>query len=296
MSNVPAIFKDAQHQARFEQDGFLKITLLSEENVKQLLLLFSLYFPDPSVDFFSSSYENDYTRKKEISDAIGRIILPNLEKVFTDYTCFGSAFLSKGNGPRSEMPLHQDWSIVDETKFIALNIWTPLQDTNEENGTLEMIKGSHRWHQGLRAPTLPFYFNGFQEQLKEKLIAVPTLATEAIVLNQAIIHYSKANKTKDTRVAITTGIKTKDAPMLFHYWDKENPGVIEAFKQEDTFLINFENFHQSIFKRPAMGESIGIKDFEIKKPTAELVNKLTGKIDPIVQKTFLQKLASWIKA
>jgi hypothetical protein len=86
--------------------------------------------------------------------------------------------------------MHQDWTIVDETKYIALNIWTPLQETNEANGTLEVIKGSHHWHNTLRAPTLPFYFNGFQQQLKEKLIAIATLPTEAIVLNQAIIHYS----------------------------------------------------------------------------------------------------------
>src|SRR3954467_6517290 len=116
MSTVPDIFKNEAQQKQFGEDGFLKITLLTEENVKELLALFTHYFPNPSVDFFSSSYENDFLRKKEISDAIGRIILPNLEKTFTDYTWFGSAFLSKGNGPRSEMPMHQDWTIVDETK------------------------------------------------------------------------------------------------------------------------------------------------------------------------------------
>lgn len=301
MSVVPAIFKDALLQQQFNDDGFVKITLLSHEQVEQLLNLFKVYFPDPSADFYSSSYENNYLRKKEMSDAIGGIIIPALENIFTNYTWFGSAFLSKGNGPRSEMPMHQDWTIVDENQFIALNIWTPLQNTSEENGTLEVIKGSHRWHNTLRAPTLPFYFDGFQHQLKEKLTALPTLATEAIVLNQAIIHYSKPNTTNTTRIAITTGIKTMGAPMLFHYWDKNTPEVIEQFKQDDNFLINFENFHQSIFKRPVIGESLGTKPFTLEKPSTAKIEKLAGipasiSVSKEKKHSLLQKIAAWIKA
>lgn len=300
MSIVPPIFRDAIRQKKFEEDGFVKVTLLTADDVNRLLQLFHSYFPNPSVDFFSSSYENDYRRKKEISEAIGKIILPNLEKVFINHTWFGSAFLSKGNGPRSEMPMHQDWTIVDETQFIALNIWTPLQDTDENNGTLEVIKGSHRWHQTLRAPTLPFYFNGFQQQLKEKLTVVPALATEAIVLNQAVIHASKQNKTSDTRIAITTGIKTSTAPMIFHYWDKDKPDGIEQFKQDDTFLLHFEDFHQSIFKRPVIGQSLGTKPFTLEKPTQAMVEKFTGSAlnitAPAERNGLMKKLAAWIRS
>lgn len=290
---VKAIFKDNTLQQQFETDGFLKITLLSAENIIALKDLFNLYFPNPSADFFSSSYENDYPRKKEISDAIGKILLPQLEKIFIDYTWFGSAFLSKGNGPRSEMPMHQDWTIVDETKFIALNIWTPLQNTTEENGTLEVIKGSHKWHNTLRAPTLPFYFDGYQTHLKNKLTAIPTLATEAVVLNQAIIHYSKANKTTDTRIAITTGIKSKDASMIFHYWNKEVPNEIEQFKQEDDFLLQFNDFHKDIFKRPQLGESIGKLAFQKQQATEKEIQNL---VQPKVEtKNLTSKFTQWLK-
>ena len=136
---VGAIFKDLNQQKQFEEDGFLKITLLTLENIQELNEIFKRYYPNPSSSFYSSSYDNDFKTKKEISDEIGAVILPNLAKIFVDYTWFGSAFLSKGNGERSEMPMHQDWTIVDETQFIALNIWTPLQNTNDENGTLEVI-------------------------------------------------------------------------------------------------------------------------------------------------------------
>ena len=293
MSIVPNIFRNNQQQLQFETDGYLKIKLLAESDVKQLLQLFKHYFPNPSQDFFSSSYENDYQLKKEISDAIGKIILPNLEKIFTNYTWFGSAFLSKGNGPRSEMPMHQDWTIVDETKYIALNIWTPLQNTTEENGTLEVIKGSHKWHNTLRAPTLPFYFDGYQSQLKNKLTVIPTLATEAIVLNQAIIHSSKANTTNDMRIAITTGIKSKAAPMIFHYWNKEMPKEIEQFKQEDDFLLQFNDFYKDIFERPKIGVSNGKYDFAKQQANEQDIKKL---VEPKVEaKNLTFKLLQWLK-
>jgi hypothetical protein len=79
------IFKNAAQQ-QFDTDGFVKITLLTDESVTQLLNLFYTYFPDPSAYFFSSSYENDYPRKKEISSEIGKIICPQLETVFNNYT------------------------------------------------------------------------------------------------------------------------------------------------------------------------------------------------------------------
>lgn len=291
---VAPIFKSAELQQQFDKEGFVKISLLSDADVVKLKELFAAYFPNPSADFFSSSYENDFELKKEISEAIGKIIAPQLEKTFVNYTWFGSAFLSKGNGSRSEMPMHQDWTIVDETNYVALNIWTPLQDTDNDNGTLEVLKGSHKWHNVLRAPTLPFYYEGYQQQLKEKLTVIPTLATEAVVLNQAVIHYSKANKTNQTRIAITTGIKSKGAPMLFHYWDKNEPGMIEQFKQEDDFLLRFTDFHQAIFKRPQMGESIGKLTFNLRKTNEREVQQLISEREE--KKGFVSKLRQWLKS
>ncbi len=300
MNRVPPIFKNPVFQQQFDTDGYIKLELLDAADIASLSALFSEYFPNPSTDFFSSSYENDFELKKKISNAIGEIMQPKLETVFNNYTWFGSAFLSKGNGARSEMPMHQDWTIVDETTYIAINVWTPLQDTNEVNGTLEVIPGSHKWHSVLRAPTLPFYYNGYQEKLKQKLVPLPAKAGEAVVLNQAVIHYSKPNKTDLIRVAITSGVKTKNAPMLFHYWDKNKPDEIEQFIQDDDFLIRFTEFHSSIFKRPAFGQSNGTRPFIMQQPGEKEIEALTGvsMTTPHTampkEKTIGQKILAWI--
>lgn len=274
MRNAPPIFKDPSLQERFVTDGFVKIELLTVEDIVTLKKLFYEQMKEAPDVFFSSSYLDDYQKKKAVSEMIGKIVLPRLEQHFTEYSWFGSAFLSKGSGASTEMPMHQDWTIVDEQQFVALNIWTPLQDTNEQNGTLEVIPGSHAFHEALRAPTLPFYYKGFENKMKQLLVPVHTKATEAVVLNQAVIHYSKPNMTPDDRLAITTGIKSKGAPMTFHYWNKEEPGQVEVFRQEDDFLLRWANFHEAIFKRPEFGTPIGKTDFQFPAASDEEVNAL----------------------
>jgi len=306
MTRVPSIFKDPALQQQFEEDGFVKIDLLTEAEVRLLRELFHSHYPVAPAGFHSSSNRNDYEAKKKISDDLVQIIAPALEKVFTNYACFGSTFLTKEGGSKGELYMHQDWTIVDETKHLSLNVWSPLQDTNEENGTIEVVPGSHKWHDVLRAPSLPFYYSDYQQEMKKKLLLIPTKATEAVVLNHAVIHYSKPNKSSEIRLAVTTGLKTKDAPMLFYYWDKDKPNEIEQFNMEEDFLLRFEDFHSSIFKRPTIGTSAGTQPFTNKKPGQEEAERLFGNkpgqaavetamlpASTPAKKGFIQKLFSW---
>lgn len=259
---VPAIFKDDLKQQQFELDGYVQFTLLDDTEIDQLKTLYKHYFPKPSANFYSSSFEHDYKLKKNISDELSTILNKKFNLVFKNYDLIGAAFLSKGNGERSEMPMHQDWTIVDESKHMALNVWVPLQDTDEKNGTLEIIRGSHLWSEGYRAPSIPFNYTGLENELKYLLSTLPAKAGEIIVLNQALIHYSKPNQFETTRIAITAGIKTANAPLLFYYWDKQKPDVVEEYLQEKDFLIRFDDFHKDIFQRPKYAQLVKTKPFE----------------------------------
>ena len=281
------IFKNEEYQRKFDEDGFVKIPLLDASHVDQLAQMRMEYFPDKGGVFFSSSYLDDFQLKTEISDKICGIISEKLAEEFTNFRLIGAAYLIKGCGKHSEMPMHQDWTIVDEQRFYAANVWIPLTDTNEENGTLELMKGSHKWNEALRAPTLPMSFVGLEEKLKPKLTLVPAKKGEVIVLNQATIHYSKPNMTDEIRPAITTGLISKQAPLKFHYWDKER-NQIEEFSQEDDFLLRFENFMDAIYKRPLMGTSQRFFDYSIPRWTENELNQL---IDPKPEKrSFFQRI------
>ena len=65
---IPSIFKEQKLQRELDVKGYVKIKLLQESDVEQLTELFNTYFPNPSKDFYSSSYENNVEIKKEISN------------------------------------------------------------------------------------------------------------------------------------------------------------------------------------------------------------------------------------
>ncbi|MFT5862826.1 MAG: hypothetical protein ACI828_001477 [Flavobacteriales bacterium] len=270
------IFLDPELQQQFDTDGFVKIQLLEKEDIVTLNDLCTTSFPETGSRFFSSSYLNDFEQKKEISDTISQIVQARANSYFQEFRLIGAAFLIKGIGPHSEMPMHQDWTIVDESQFYAINVWIPLTRATAANGALEVIKGSHVWNEAIRAPTLPFYFEGYQEKLKKQLTLVEASPGEAIILNQAIIHYSKANTTTTPRPALTTGLISKEAPLMLHYWNKEQPNEIELFEQEDDFLLKFEDFHSAIFERPVIGKSKEVRPYKVPSMTDAIFNDVTG--------------------
>lgn len=270
------IFIDQELQQQFDTDGFVKLQLLTKEDIVTLNDLCTAYFPETGSTFFSSSFLNDFDLKKEISDKITTIVQERASSFFQNFRLIGAAFLIKGIGPHSEMPMHQDWTIVDESQFYAINTWIPLTEATAANGALEVIKGSHLWSKALRAPTLPFYYEGYQEKLKKQLTLVEASPGEAIILNQAIIHYSKANTTTTPRPALTTGMVSKEAPLVLKYWNEECPDEIELFEQQDDFLLRFENFHSTIFERPKTGTSNGKQPYNIPPMTDTLFEKTTG--------------------
>ncbi len=269
------IFKDPEIQQRFETEGYVQIQLLEPEDIVELRRLFDHYFPNPAEGFFSSSYLNDLALKKEISAAIVAVLSQRFDRYFTNYRCFGSAFLSKTAGNRSEMPMHQDWSIVNEDHYVAVNIWTPLSDADKVNGSLEVLPRSHQFAKVRRSPTLPFFWSGYEGEMRKSLFPLEVKAGEAIVLNQSLVHYSPANQTPEVRPAITTGLLSAEAKMEFNY--QTEPGEVDIYQMEDDFLLRWENFHEAIFKRPAFGTVVRHEQYQHPEiPEAEVLQFLRG--------------------
>ncbi len=252
--HIPNIFKDATLQQQFDEQGFVKIQLLDENDIKILTEEFYKFHQHIEINSFgASSFINNKEEKLEIRDKLYPIFLPHFEKIFQDYTYFGSSFLYKTPGKNSDLSPHQDWTIIDEEKYIAINIWTPLIDTNENNGTLYVVpKSQSQKLFSLRAPTLPFYFQKYFDTVIKCGIPTNAKAGEAIILNQSIIHYSSSNNSDTLRIAITSGVKSKNAPMLFHYKNENNE--IEQYEMQEDFLLSFDDFKKDIYQKPKNGK------------------------------------------
>jgi hypothetical protein len=258
------IFKNEEHQKLFEQQGFIVLPFISQEEVLQLDKLFDELHPNLNESgFFSGSYSSDVVYKKKASEAIVEVFSRAYQELFINYTPFGAAFLYKVPGANSELAAHQDWTIVDEQQNIALNCWVPLCDVTIENGPIMILPGSHFDNLNVvRAPTLPFFFSGDDEMVVKELEPMEVKAGTAVILNQSVIHYSPPNKSNKIRKAITAGVKSEAAQMYFHYKvpDKDE---LEVFKMNDDFLISFKDFMNDIGKRPYLGESVGFIPYKL---------------------------------
>lgn len=269
---IPDIFNDSNLQQEFNEQGFVKVKLLNDLDLQKLTHLFYQFHPNIETNTFgASSFIHSKEEKHLIRDTLYPIFLPYFEKLFKDYTYFGSSFLYKTKGKNSELAPHQDWTIVDEKRYLAINIWTPLIDTNEQNGTLFVVpKSQAQKNFTLRAPTIPFHFQNKIKKVLKNSIPTNAKAGEAVILNQSLIHYSTPNLVDEIRIAITSGIKSKEAPMLFHYKNEKNE--IERYEMPEDFLLSFDDFSKDIYERPKNGRFTNTIDS--KNILKRIINKI----------------------
>ncbi|GHC06573.1 phytanoyl-CoA dioxygenase family protein [Thermomonas carbonis] len=267
MTRVPTmispLLQDPASWRRLHDDGYLQTPLLPRSAVQNLLAAFEQFHPQlPETGFVSSTYSPDLAYKRAVSECITEIIRPHVDSVFQNHRVLGAAFLYKMPGPQSRLPLHQDWTVVDEDRFIAANVWMPLVDADADNGTLCVMPGSHRVMRSIRSPTLPFCYSGHEDLMQQHMRSLPTKAGEAVIVNQATAHCSPPNLRRTVRPAITVGVVSAQARLRFYYRDRQhNDRRLEMFEQEDDFFLRFDDFHRDIFARPRFGRVVAELDY-----------------------------------
>ncbi len=131
----------------------------------------------------------------------------------------------------SELGPHQDFSIVDEESATSLYVWIPLCDTDEVNGTLHVVPGSHRFGNAIRSRHVPAVFDEVLDQVAEAAVRLDCRAGELIVMVSGVIHFSPPNRSTDLRLA-AHGIVTPEAvPLVFYFADETTPaGKVECYE------------------------------------------------------------------
>jgi ectoine hydroxylase-related dioxygenase (phytanoyl-CoA dioxygenase family) len=233
------IFKNNELQEKFNRDGYVVVPLIDIDTVHRLNDLYRLVQPVSYKGFSSTIFNRDIALKKETSNKIENILSGYMSETLQDFRPLGCSFLCKTSGEESFMPAHQDWTIVDESKFASVTIWMPLVDTTENNGALRVLPGSHKFSNVLRSPTLPGAFQEIISELYDATIPLLVKAGEAVIFNQALIHASTANMSDADRVVATYGLVHKDAQLSF-YHQVENRQV-EQYAIADDFFITYND-------------------------------------------------------
>jgi ectoine hydroxylase-related dioxygenase (phytanoyl-CoA dioxygenase family) len=237
------VFKNNELQKRFDRDGYVVISLLGKEETCQLSALYREVQPVSFKGFSSTIYNQDIGLKKSTSERIASIVGDKISRHFESYRLLGFSFLCKTPGEDSIMPIHQDWTIVDESKFDSITIWVPLVDVDDINGAMKVLPGSHKFSDALRSPTLNGVFQNIYPQIEEKMEWLKIKAGEAVVFSQALLHASPPNMSENDRIIATFGLVHQLAKLSFYHKTKD--GLVEQYSIDDDFFLTYNNIGQA---------------------------------------------------
>lgn len=292
-SHKASILKASADKQHFAQEGYVVVTFLSESDIQELMTLYKKFYPDGVNGFFTTTFENNPEHRLEVNRSIQSICSKRIEELFENYKILFSSYIVKAPGADSELILHQDMTLVDESKYTGINIWCPLVDLTRENGAIEVLPKSNRLHDTYRGSSIPDIYDGKEVEVKSLMTSMELKAGEALIFDQSIMHYSPPNMSGEERPVINTFVAHKDAELRVCYWDREKqPPQIEIFKQEDDFLLNYEQFGTNIFNRPEIGESLGLFEYDYPKLT---VDDLVEHYDFVPEEEVLETQSIWQK-
>jgi len=209
------LFKDNALYENYLRDGFVKLTLYDSNELAELKRLYD-HTVDKNLRGLSPSLRHgDAEDNIRIHHEIGKITESAIAKHFKEFDFVACHFISKSGYDENEFRLHQDWNVVDESKFIAAHIWAPLQYTDPDNGGLFVIKGSHNFFNNYRSGSLGIPFIDSSEKVKRNILSFNLEAGEAIAYNQRLFHGSHPNPSNEDRKVVLCSIKPVIAPFMY---------------------------------------------------------------------------------
>lgn len=251
------LFKNEKLQKQFDLYGYVVIPFLNPSQVNELRDFFFATHPKIPAGFYSSSFNTDTNHKQQINAKIEEVLNEQVSAHFNSIKKLGSCFLNKQPDAASEMPIHQDWTVVDEPRFDSVTIWIPLQDVDETNGAVQVIDGSHRFSAALRAPSLPDPFKNIQHEIRSDLKLLKMKAGEAFIFSHALLHASPANRSNESRIVVTYGLIDTNAQLMFYH--KNEQEKVEQYYVDEDF---FQRYNTQIGERPKFGSLQKTFDYE----------------------------------
>lgn len=233
-------FNNPEKEELFRQNGYLIIpNLLNEEDIEKFAKFYSS-IPAASDDtFYSSHWNNDKEYRKYVDSYIRPILFDKTQDLLLDYRPVYGYYLVKMPGEKGTVFIHQDWMLVDESKFAGLTIWIPLVDTHLGNGSFQVIENSHKFLSHIRGSNTHFPYRSNLEEVHEKFLSnISMRKGDAIIFDHRLAHASLPNLSIHPRVAVGLVVLPKEAPMIHYYFDSDKKEA-SLYRVDDNFLIDF---------------------------------------------------------
>ncbi len=170
-----------------------------------------------------------------ITERLTTIVVPKLNEVMDTSSAevVRIDFSVKPASPESELGPHQDYSVVDEQSAESLYLWIPLCRTDEHNGTLYVVAGSHRFTNRIRSRHVAAVFDDVLDEVREASVAIECAPGDLVIMMSGVIHFSPPNLSEQLRLAVHGIVKPAEVPLVFYYEDELTPaGKVECYELE----------------------------------------------------------------
>lgn len=231
-------------QAAFARDGFVVVDLVGPEGVARLADRFEAQHHTPHDEwpwvhgFETSLYDPRRAYRAQVLHDAEAVLSKALEELLVDHRVMFANWVVKQPGA-DEVPLHADWTFLDEERYRSATVWCPIVDADLEldNGPLGVVVRSHEVIDFVRIANVPSYDRCVEAVASLERRVVPLRAGQAIVMDNRTVHFSTPNRSAEARVALGLVVGPSEAE-LHHYWlDPESN--LRRFRLDRSFYLSY---------------------------------------------------------
>jgi len=233
------LIKDKEYEKALDELGFSVVSLFTDEQIQGIRELYNQFAIDNNVAGLIASHSKTTPENSiKLSNSIQEIIRPAVESAFSDFDFFIAGFMVKEANTPGELPLHQDWNILDENLYTSYQLWIPLDLSYAENGGMFVLPGSHRFFNNSRSGSYGIPVVATEETLRPLVTDMIIPPGSALVFHNSLFHASYPNHSNINRISAIVSIYKKNAPLAYCHKNKD-PNRTEIYGiTPEIFLAN----------------------------------------------------------
>lgn len=202
-------FKDEVLQQSFSSNGYVVINLAEAEDMKRLAEAYQSLYPFQQDGCVFSYHDTDADRQSQAQSLVRQVIEAKASVFLDAYRFVNSSFVVKFPGERGVIPPHTDFTFVDDRRYAAVAVWTPLTETTAEAGRLHVMPGSHRYTPLCGTNLIRKY----DEIQLSSMTEIELELGQAVCYDLRTIHASPANTSSAPRIAANCVLIPEEADL-----------------------------------------------------------------------------------
>lgn len=239
------LFMNEENALSFIHNGFFICNFLEVQEITELSTQLN-NVEIPNIHFYHSHGFLSPILKKKFDEIISQFLMPRLIRIGLnkDYKSLTGVYILKTANAETAMFIHADDSFIDESLRTPINIWVPLVDVSEDNGTICIVPGSHHHTKVFRGRTTKDdYINKHTSHIKSHYKPINLMAGQALVYHPGIVHFSPPNMSGNPRPVVAMALIPKEEKPQFFFEKRSlfgKPKVL-VYDLDDDFFYKWDN-------------------------------------------------------